>query len=229
MIIINTPHNPTGTILKQADLQALENIVSGKNIIVLSDEVYEHLIYDNEQHQSVLRFPTLFEQSLAVYSFGKTFHATGWKMGYCVGPEYLINEFKNVHQWNVFSVNSFVQYALAEHLQDEKTYNYLPDFFQKKRDFLTEQLAETTLIPKVSEGTYFQLYNYENISDMNDIAFAKYLTREIGVAAIPLSPFYTNPPGDKVVRLCFAKTERTLAAAAERLQELKKSNVSVKI
>lgn len=229
MIIINTPHNPTGTILKQADLQALENIVSGKNIIVLSDEVYEHLIYDNEQHQSVLRFPTLFEQSLAVYSFGKTFHATGWKMGYCVGPEYLITEFKNVHQWNVFSVNSFVQYALAEHLQDEKTYNYLPDFFQKKRNFLTEQLAETTLIPKVSEGTYFQLYNYENISDMNDIAFAKYLTREIGVAAIPLSPFYTKPPGDKVVRLCFAKTERTLSAAAERLQELKKSNVSVKI
>lgn len=220
MIIINTPHNPTGTILKQSDLQALENLVSGKDIIVLSDEVYEHLIYDNEQHQSVLRFPKLFEQSLAVYSFGKTFHATGWKMGYCVGAENLINEFKNVHQWNVFSVNSFVQYALAEYLQDEKTYNYLPNFFQKKRDFLTEQLAETPLTPKVSQGTYFQLYNYENINDMNDVAFAKYLTTEVGVAAIPLSPFYTNPPNDKVVRLCFAKTEKTLAAAAERLQKL---------
>lgn len=220
MIIINTPHNPTGTILKEADLQALENIVLGKDIIVLSDEVYEHLIYDKEAHQSVLRFPKLFEQSLAVYSFGKTFHSTGWKMGYCVGPDYLIQEFKNVHQWNVFSVNSFVQYALAEYLQDEKTYNYLPDFFQKKRDFLTEQLAETRLTPKVSKGTYFQLFNYENINDMNDVDFAKYLTKEIGVAAIPLSPFYTNPPNDKVVRLCFAKTEKTLEAAAERLQKL---------
>ena len=220
MIIINTPHNPTGTILKQADLQALENIVLGKDIIVLSDEVYEHLIYDNEPHQSVLRFPKLFEQSLAVYSFGKTFHATGWKMGYCVGAENLMTEFKNVHQWNVFSVNSFVQYALTEYLQDESTYNYLPNFFQKKRDFLTEQLAETPLTPKVSQGTYFQLYNYKNINDMTDVAFAKYLTKEIGVAAIPLSPFYTNPPGDKVVRLCFAKTEKTLEAAAERLRNL---------
>lgn len=221
MIIINTPHNPTGTILKKADMQALERIVAGKDIIVLSDEVYEHLIYDNEPHQSIVRFPTLFDQSLAVYSFGKTFHSTGWKIGYCVGPADLMEAFKNVHQWNVFSVNSFVQYALAEYLQDEETYNYLPDFFQQKRDYFTERVTGVPLTPKVSQGTYFQLFHYEAVSDLDDVAFAKYLTSDIGVAAIPLSPFYSNPPNDKVIRLCFAKTEATLAQAAERLQQLK--------
>jgi methionine aminotransferase len=221
MIIINTPHNPTGTILRQSDLEALEAIVADKDIVVLSDEVYEHLIYDNEQHQSVMRFPKLFEQSLAVFSFGKTFHATGWKMGYCVGSEQLMKEFKNVHQWNVFSVNSFLQYALAEHLKDSSTYDYLPSFFQQKRDFLTEKLKHTPLEPIKSSGTYFQLYHYGTINDMTDIDFSKYLTREIGVAAIPLSPFYAKPVGDKVVRLCFAKQEKTLAAAAKRLEMLK--------
>ena len=221
MIIINTPHNPTGTILKKEDLEALENIVAEKNIIVLSDEVYEHLIYDEEEHQSVLRFSKLFQQCLAVYSFGKTFHSTGWKMGYCVGPEHLMKEFKNIHQWNVFSVNSFTQFALADHLQNPLTYETLPHFFQQKRDFLTNELQNTPLLPKLSQGTYFQLYNYESINEMNDLDFAKYLTSEIGVAAIPLSPFYTHPPGDKVIRLCFAKKETTLAAAAERLSMLK--------
>lgn len=221
MIIINTPHNPTGTILHQSDLETLEAIVADKDIIVLSDEVYEHLIYDNEQHESVMRFPKLFEQSLAVFSFGKTFHATGWKMGYCVGAAHLMKEFKNIHQWNVFSVNSFVQYALAEHLKDSSTYDYLPNFFQQKRDFLAEKLENTPLIPIKTSGTYFQLYHYGSISDKTDIDFAKYLTREIGVAGIPLSPFYTKPVGDKVVRLCFAKQEKTLAAAAERLAMLK--------
>ena len=221
MIIINTPHNPTGTILQKEDLEALEKIVSGKNVIVLSDEVYEHLIYDEAEHQSVLRFPQLFQQCLAVYSFGKTFHSTGWKMGYCVGPKYLIKEFKNIHQWNVFSVNSFTQFALADHLQDASTYESLSLFFQQKRNFLTKQLQDSPLLPKVSQGTYFQLYNYANISDENDLDFAKFLTSKIGVAVIPLSPFYTNPPGDKVIRLCFAKKEETLASAAERLRQLK--------
>ena len=220
MMIINTPHNPTGTVLAEADLLALENIVANKNIIVLSDEVYEHLIYDEQQHQSVLRFPNLFQQSLAVYSFGKTFHSTGWKMGYCVGPAPLMKEFKKVHQWNVFCVNSFTQYALAEHLQDPDTYEQLPAFFQQKRDYLTNSLANTPLIPKVSQGTFFQLFNYEQISDLEDAEFAKYLTTDIGVAAIPLSPFYSKPPGDKVIRLCFAKKETTLATAAERLAKL---------
>ncbi len=220
MILINTPHNPTGTILKESDLLALEQIVKDKNIIVLSDEVYEHLIYDEEKHQSVLRFPNLFRQSLAVYSFGKTFHSTGWKIGYCVGPEHLIQEFKNIHQWNVFSVNSFTQYALAEHLQNPESYEYLPQFFQAKRNLLNERLKETPLKAQLSKGTYFQLYNYENISQEKDTEFAKYLTQEIGVASIPLSPFYTNPPDDKVVRLCFAKKEETLEKAAERLSKL---------
>ena len=217
MIIINTPHNPTGTILRDADLKALEQIVSGTDIMVLSDEVYEHLIYDGEEHCSVVRYPTLFQQSLAVYSFGKTFHSTGWKMGYCVGPPDLIKEFKNIHQWNVFCVNSFTQYALADHLQDPNTYNQLPDFFQQKRNYLTERLADTPLKPITSKGTYFQLFNYGEISDQPDAEFAKYLTKEIGVAAIPLSPFYSEPPAQKVIRLCFAKKEETLAEAADRL------------
>ena len=220
MIIINTPHNPTGTVLKKEDLVALENIVADKNIIVLSDEVYEHLIYDKATHQSVIRFPKLYQQSLAVFSFGKTFHSTGWKMGYAVGPKHLMDEFKNVHQWNVFCVNSFTQYALAEHLQTPSNYTTLPAFFEQKRDFLTNSLKATPLVPQISQGTFFQLFNYAALSDMEDGEFAKYLTREIGVAAIPLSPFYSKPTGDKVIRLCFAKKESTLAAAAERLAKL---------
>lgn len=220
MIIINSPHNPTGTILRDADLLALESIVVGKDIMVLSDEVYEHLVYDEEAHYSVLRYPTLFQQSLAVYSFGKTFHSTGWKMGYCVGPPPLMKEFKNIHQWNVFSVNSFVQYALAEHLQEPSTYESLPAFFQQKRNYLTESLTEVPLQPILAKGTYFQLFDYGAISDKKDTAFAKYLTTEIGVAAIPLSPFYTTPPNQKVIRLCFAKKEETLNQAAKRLRRL---------
>ena len=220
MIIINTPHNPTGTILDQEDLVALENLVSKHDLILLSDEVYEHLIYDGAQHQSVLRFPKLFERSLAVYSFGKTFHTTGWKMGYILGPEYLMKEFKNIHQWNVFCVNSFLQYALAEHLQNPNHYESLPGFFQKKRDHLTDALKGSPLKAMPSKGTYFQLYDYTRISELDDLAFAKYLTKEIGVAAIPLSPFYKEDSDAKVVRLCFAKKLNTLDQAAERLNKL---------
>ncbi len=220
MIIINTPHNPSGTLLETEDLQALEQIVKGKDIVVLSDEVYEHLIYDKQEHQSVMRFPTLFEQSIAVFSFGKTLHTTGWKMGYVVGPEQLINEFKNIHQWNVFCVNSFLQFAIADYLRDPSTYEQLPDFFQQKRDRLTELLKDVPMEPLISKGTYFQLYNYSEISDDDDVAFAKYLTKEIGVAAIPMSPFYSEQIKDKTVRLCFAKKDETLVAAAERLEKL---------
>ncbi|MEP0985573.1 methionine aminotransferase [Ekhidna sp.] len=221
MIVINTPHNPSGTILTKTDMQSLENIVKDTNIIVLSDEVYEHLIYDGEEHQSVMRFPTLFNQSMAVFSFGKTLHATGWKMGYVVGPEYLINEFKTVHQWNVFCTNSFVQFAIADYLEIPENYDYLPSFFEKKRDTINSLLAETPLIPKVAKGTYFQAYSYEEVSSMSDLEFAKYLTAEIGVAAIPMSPFYTNAPGDRVIRLCFAKEVKTIEEAAERLMKLR--------
>ena len=221
MIIINTPHNPSGTIFSKQDMQSLEGIVKGTNIIVLSDEVYEHLIYDGEEHQSIMRFPNLFEQSMAVFSFGKTLHATGWKVGYVVGPEYLVSTFKQIHQWNVFCTNSFVQFAIADYLADPKNYEYLPSFFEKKRDAINSLLADTPLIPKVAKGTYFQAYSYEAVSDMADLEFAKYLTSEIGVAAIPMSPFYTTPPGDKVIRLCFAKEEKTIEAAAERLMKLR--------
>lgn len=220
MIIINTPHNPSGTILGKRDLEALEKLVAGKNIVVLSDEVYEHLIYDGEEHQSVMRYPNLFEQSFAVFSFGKTLHATGWKLGYIVGPEYLMKEFKAVHQWNVFCVNSFLQFAIADYLKDPSTYESLPLFFQEKRDQMNVLFADVPLTPLVSKGTYFQLYNYEQVSDLSDLEFAKFLTSEIGVAAIPLSSFYTKAPNDKVVRLCFAKKEQTLEEAAHRLKKL---------
>ncbi|WP_420315847.1 methionine aminotransferase [Ekhidna sp.] len=221
MIIINTPHNPSGTILTKQDMEALEAIVKDNNIVVLSDEVYEHLIYDGENHQSVMRYPTLFNQSLAVFSFGKTLHATGWKVGYVVGPEYLIKEFNIIHQWNVFCTNSFVQFAIADYLSEPENYNYLPSFFQQKRDAMNELLKDVPLTPKIAKGTYFQAYDYSAVSDMNDLDFAKYLTSEVGVAAIPMSPFYTNPPGDKVIRLCFAKKEETIGAAAKRLMKLK--------
>ncbi|MEM9341162.1 MAG: methionine aminotransferase [Bacteroidota bacterium] len=226
MIIINTPHNPTGTLLVEKDLQSLEQIVSGKDIIVLSDEVYEHLIYDEEEHQSVIRFPHLFEQSLAVFSFGKTLHATGWKLGYIVGPENLITEFKNIHQWNVFSVHSFTQYAISDYLKQPESYLQLPEFFEKKRDYLTELLADTPLIPYPSKGTYFQRYSYAEISTQNDVDFAKFLTKEIGVATIPMSPFYTKTLDDHVIRLCFAKKNETLEKAAQKLRKL--SQMAVK-
>ncbi|SNS86705.1 2-keto-4-methylthiobutyrate aminotransferase apoenzyme [Ekhidna lutea] len=221
MIIINTPHNPSGTVLNESDMKSLENIISGTNIVVLSDEVYEHLIFDGENHQSVMQYSALFEQSLAVFSFGKTLHATGWKLGYIVGPEYLIKEFKVIHQWNVFCTNSFVQFAIAEYLAEPKNYEYLPSFFEEKRNIMNELLTGVPLTPKVAKGTYFQAYDYSEVSDMDDLEFAKYLTSKIGVAAIPMSPFYTNPPGDKVIRLCFAKKEETIEAAAERLMKLR--------
>lgn len=222
MIIINTPHNPSGTILQEADLLALEKIVSNRNILVLSDEVYEHLIFDGKQHQSVMRFPALFQQSMAVFSFGKTLHATGWKLGYIVGPEQLIEAFKAVHQWNVFCANSFLQHAIADYLQDSSHYETIPDFFEQKRDAINRLLEEVPMTPLVAAGTYFQLYHYGAISVLSDVEFARHVTSEIGVATIPLSPFYSRPPGDKVVRICFAKQTETLHAAAKRLEKLNK-------
>lgn len=221
MILINTPHNPTGTILSDEDMQELEALVKGKNIVVLSDEVYEHIIFDDENHESVLRYPNLFQQSMAVYSFGKTLHATGWKLGYIVGPENLMKEFKSVHQWNVFCVNSFLQFAIAEYLEAPETYENLPGFFQAKRNQMNRLFNGLPLKPIISKGTYFQLFSYDGVSKLNDLEFAKYLTKEIGVTAIPLSPFYTKAPEDKVVRLCFAKKIKTMQEAANRLSSLK--------
>ena len=220
MLIFNTPHNPTGSILLEDDLKTIERIAVEHDLIVLSDEVYEHLIFDGEQHQSVLRFPKLFQRSLAVYSFGKTFHATGWKMGYCVAPEHLMREFRKVHQFNVFSVNSFVQQAIAEYLEDENTYLNLNNFYQEKRDFFLEKIKDSKFLPLKSSGTYFQLVDYSAISDEDEFEFAKKMTTEFGVAVIPVSAFYSKKMNQKIVRVCFAKTENLLVEAAELFNKI---------
>lgn len=220
MIIINSPHNPTGTCLDAEDLAQLEQLISGTNILILSDEVYEHLIYDGRRHESVLRYPALYERSLAVYSFGKTFHNTGWKIGYCVAPPALTAEFRKVHQFNVFTVNTPIQYALADYMADEQTYLSLPAFYQQKRDFFLEQTAGTSLRPLSNAGTYFQLFDYSAISKEVDTVFARRMTTEFGVAAIPVSVFYSNGRNQGVIRLCFAKTEEMLAQAAKLLRKL---------
>jgi methionine transaminase len=232
MIIINTPHNPTGKTLKDSDLQELEQITDdtsrnnreGGEILILSDEVYEHLIFDEQKHESVLRYPNLFKRSIASFSFGKTFHATGWKMGYVVAPDYLMHEFRKVHQFNVFSVNTPVQYAIADFLKDENTYLSLPNFYQKKRDYFLKLMAGSRFQPIKSEGTYFQLFDYQAISAEHDVDFVKRMTLEYGVAAIPVSVFYSENGenteggnGGQFIRLCFAKTEDLLEKAAEKL------------
>jgi methionine transaminase len=224
MIIINTPHNPTGKTLKDSDLRELDKITAGSEILILSDEVYEHLTFDNQKHESILRYPNLFKRSVVSFSFGKTFHATGWRMGYVVAPDYLMHEFRKVHQFNVFSVNTPIQYAIADFLKDENTYLSLPNFYQKKRDYFAKLMSGSRFIPIRSEGTYFQLYDYQAISDEKDVDFVKHMTLEYGVAAIPISVFYSkndkNTEGGtkrQFIRLCFAKTEDLLEKAAERL------------
>jgi methionine aminotransferase len=220
MIMLNTPHNPTGTVWSKSDMEALQNIVEDTDILILSDEVYEHLIYDNIEHQSILRYPDLWERSMMVYSFGKTFHATGWKMGYVVAPPALTSEFRKVHQFNVFSVNTPIQHAIAEFLAEPEEYLSLPSFYQAKRDFFLDATANTPFRPLQCQGTYFQLFDYAHLSDEGDLAFAKRLTREIGVATIPVSAFYSSKRDDKVIRLCFAKTEETLEKAGKLLEAI---------
>jgi len=220
MIVINTPHNPIGKVRSAADMEELQRLTKDTDIIVLSDEVYEHLIFDDATHQSVLRFPDLYQRSLLVYSFGKTFHSTGWKMGYCVAPEYLMREFRKVHQFNVFSCNSFVQYGIADFLENAERYESLPTFYQQKRDFFQKEMEGSPLQPLSSEGSYFQLYDYSKVSDLPDLDFAKYLTKEIGVAVIPVSAFYSSGRDERVVRFCFAKKEETLASAGKLLREI---------
>ena len=217
MIIINTPHNPSGTILTTQDMLSLEKIVKASNIIVLSDEVYEHIIYDGKEHQSVARYPTLAEHSFAVYSFGKTFHNTGWKMGYCIAPENLMIEFRKVHQFNVFSVNTPMQYALSEYLKNENNYLSLPKFYQEKRDVFCNLLKESRFKIIPAGGTYFQLLDYSEITDMKDTEFAVQLTEHNKIASIPVSVFYNSAPDSKVLRFCFAKDNETLEKAAEIL------------
>ena len=217
MLMFNTPHNPTGTVWSAADFVALQNLVKNTNILVISDEVYEHLVYDNASHESILSYPDLYERSIVIYSFGKTFHTTGWKMGYCVASPLLTAEFRKVHQFNVFSVNTPIQHALSEFLASPNEYLSLNNFYQAKRDFLLAATANSKFRPLPCAGTYFQLLDYSQISDESDVVFARHLTTEIGVAVIPVSAFYSDGYDGKVVRLCFAKKESTLLQAAELL------------
>lgn len=220
MICINTPVNPTGAVLSDADMRALETLLNGTDVLVMSDEVYEHLIYDGVEHASALRYPGLRVRTLAVYSFGKTYHCTGWKVGYCVAPPALTAEFRKIHQFNVFSVNHPVQAAFAEFMKEPTEYTNLPQFYQRKRDFFAYCMAQTRLKPLPSYGTYFQLYDYGHLSNEPDIDFCKRLTTAFGVAAIPVSVFYSDGRDQKIIRLCFAKTEDLLTAAGERLRKL---------
>jgi methionine aminotransferase len=222
MLMINSPHNPSGAMFSAADIAQLADVLRGTGIYLLSDEVYEHIIFDGARHESILRYPELRERAFVVSSFGKTYHCTGWKLGYCVAPPALSAEFRKVHQYNTFCTFAPAQWAFAEMIEAEpEHYDGLGAFYQAKRDRFREQLLTTKLKPLPVPGGYFQLVDYSAVSDLDDAAFCRWLTIEKGVAAIPLSPFYeTAPKGQRLARLCFAKNEATLDAAIERLQKL---------
>jgi len=218
MLMINTPHNPAGTILRDSDMKRIADMLRGTDIMLLSDEVYEHLVFDKEQHASVVRYPELRERAFVVFSFGKVFHVTGWKMGYVLAPKELMAEYRKVHQFNVFSVNTPMQHALAAYLKDPVNYEGVSSFYEDKRDRFVIGMRTSRFEPLACEGSYFQLADYSRISDEPDTAFAKRLATEFGVAAIPLSPFYKEPPpGQRIIRFCFAKQDGTLDNAIEKL------------
>lgn len=217
MIILNTPHNPTAAILREQDIEELAALVRNRDILILSDEVYEHLIYDGQVHHGMARYPELRERSFIVASFGKPFHATGWKIGYCMAPAWLMAEFRKVHQFLVFCVNAPLQYAIAEYLKDENTYLSLPAFFQEKRDYFRESMKNSRFRLLDCAGTYFQCAAYDDITDEKDSDFALRLTRDYKVAVIPTSVFYTRNTDHHVIRFCFAKKQETLDKAVERL------------
>ncbi|GAA4434470.1 methionine-oxo-acid transaminase [Pontibacter saemangeumensis] len=220
LILINTPHNPTGAVMTKQDMDMLANLLEGTDTLVISDEVYEHMVFDGQQHYSALQHPQLRKRSIVISSFGKTYHTTGWKIGYAVAPAPLTAELRKMHQFITFSTPTPLQMALADFLEEEAHYLQLPDFYQAKRDFFLEQMkgSRFELIP--SAGTYFQLAKYNNISDEYDLDFAKRMTKETGVAAIPVSAFYHDKTDHKYLRFCFAKGEETLQAAAEKLVRL---------
>ena len=222
MLMINSPHNPSGAMLSAADMRELVAILDGTGIILLSDEVYEHIVFDGARHESALRYPELRERAFVISSFGKTYHCTGWKIGYCIAPPALSAEFRKVHQYNTFCTFNPAQHAFAEMIREEpEHYEQLGAFYEAKRDRFREQLLTTKLKPLPVPGGYFQLVDYSAVSDLDDVEFSRWLTIEKGVTAIPLSPFYETPPaGQRLVRLCFAKNEATLDAAIERLQKL---------
>ncbi len=220
LIIINSPHNPTGSILRRADIDALADIVRGSNVLILSDEVYEHMVYDGVAHESLCRHPELAARSFVVSSFGKTYHVTGWKVGYVAAPAALSAEFRKVHQYNVFTVNTPMQHGLAGYMADPAPYLDLPAFYQRKRDLFRDGLRGSRFELLPADGTYFQCVKYEAISAAPEIAFAEWLTSEIKVAAIPVSAFYQQGKESGIVRFCFAKQDDTLRLALERLARI---------
>ncbi len=219
-IIVNTPHNPSATIWSAEDMQRLAGLLRPTDVIVIADEVYEHMVYDGRRHESAARIPELAARSFIVSSFGKTYHVTGWKVGYVAAPASLMAEFRKVHQFNVFTVNTPVQHGLAAYMADPTPYLELPAFYQRKRDLFRAGLTGTRFALLPSEGSYFQCVDYSAISDVKEEAFCRHLTCDIGVAAIPLSAFYPGGFEQRIVRFCFAKTDATLAQALERLVAL---------
>ncbi len=220
LIVINSPHNPTGSVLRAADLQALADIVRGTDVLILSDEVYEHMVYDGQRHESICRYPELAARSFVVSSFGKTYHVTGWKVGYVAAPAALSAEFRKVHQYNVFSVNTPMQHGLAGYMADPAPYRQLPAFYQRKRDLFRDGLKGSRFELLPADGTYFQCVRYERISSLPEAQFAEWLTSDIKVAAIPVSAFYQQGQESGIVRFCFAKQEETLALALQRLTSI---------
>ena len=220
LIILNTPHNPTGSLITKDDILQLEELTSDTDIKIISDEVYEHVVFDGNEHTSLASSEKLAERTFVISSFGKTFHTTGWKMGYCAAPEYLMKEFRKMHQFVVFSVNTPIQHAYADYLQDENHYLHLNEFYQSKRDILRNTLAGSKFKLLPCKGTYFQLLSYGGISDLNDKEFSEYLTKEKGIAVIPLSPFYNEGNNEYIIRVCFAKQDEVLNKAAEILSKL---------
>ena len=222
-ILINSPHNPSATVWTEADMLRLQDILAPTDVLLISDEVYEHMVFDADKgqiHQSAIRFPGLAARAFIVSSFGKTYHVTGWKVGFVAAPAAMTAEFRKVHQFNVFTVNTPVQYGLAAYMVDDKPYLQLPAFYQRKRDLFRAGLAKTRFKLLPSEGSYFQCVDISDVSDLNEADFCKWLTTEIGVAAIPLSAFYGDGFDQRVVRFCFAKKDETLNAALERLAKL---------
>lgn len=220
MIIINTPHNPTGMILEEQDLIALEKIVTDTDIVLISDEVYEHIVFDGVQHQSVAKFPRLAERSFIVASFGKTFHHTGWKIGYCVAPKNLMAEFRKAHQFIVFATNTPMQHAIAKYLENEQHYLEIASFYEEKRNYFLKLIENSNFDVLPCKGTYFQLLSYKNISEEKDVDFAVRLTKEHKIASIPVSVFYHQQVDEKNLRFCFAKQKETLEKASEILNKI---------
>ncbi|MFZ4650012.1 MAG: pyridoxal phosphate-dependent aminotransferase [Rubrivivax sp.] len=219
-ILVNSPHNPSATVWTRAEMEQLAALLAPTNVLLVADEVYEHMVYDGVGHVSAASIPALAERAFVVSSFGKTYHVTGWKVGYVAAPAALTAEFRKVHQFNVFTVNTPVQHGLARYMADPAPYRDLPAFYQRKRDLFVEGLARTRLKPLHTQGTYFQCVEYGEVSDLSEGEFCKWLTREVGVAAIPLSAFYGNGFEQGIVRLCFAKKDETLREGLQRLSRL---------